>query len=188
MYDIYSSGLTHAISSLCKINQRHQTLSWFAQPFVVPVQSPTSLMFCHSLPKSGSLPSAFCRALGKVLLSVMTTFTESRTLGIEIHSAKGHQQPSKADNSYFCRVPSPNTRQRSFFAECLTPDTRQRSFFAECLTLDTRQSLICRVPFLDTRQSIIFSFPNQTFFGMFLHYVDLHVPFWHNYKIVFYNY
>jgi hypothetical protein len=25
MYDIYSSGLTHAISSLCKDNQRHQT-------------------------------------------------------------------------------------------------------------------------------------------------------------------
>jgi hypothetical protein len=36
----------------------------------------------------GALLSAFCRALGKVLLSVMTTFTESRTLGIERHSAK----------------------------------------------------------------------------------------------------
>jgi hypothetical protein len=45
-----------------------------------------------------ALPSAFCRALGKkslpsatlgkVLLSVMIAFTESRTLGTEIHSAK----------------------------------------------------------------------------------------------------
>jgi hypothetical protein len=25
VYDIYSSGLTHAISSLCRINRRHQT-------------------------------------------------------------------------------------------------------------------------------------------------------------------
>jgi hypothetical protein len=35
-----------------------------------------------------ALPSAFCRALGKVLLSVTTTFTESRTLSIGRHSAK----------------------------------------------------------------------------------------------------
>jgi hypothetical protein len=38
---------------------------------------------------------------------------------------------------------------------------------------------LCRVSFMDTRQSIFyfFSFPNQTLSGMFLHYVDLHVPF-----------
>jgi hypothetical protein len=33
-----------------------------------------------------------------------------------------------------------------------------------------------------------FSFPNQTFCGMLLHYVDLNVLFWHNYKSVCYNY
>jgi hypothetical protein len=33
-----------------------------------------------------------------------------------------------------------------------------------------------------------FSFSNQTFYGMFLHYVDLNVPFWHNYQSVCYNY
>jgi hypothetical protein len=38
-----------------------------------------------------------------------------------------------------------------------------------------------------TKYIFIF-FANQTFCGMFLHYVDLHVPFWDNYKIVFYNY
>jgi hypothetical protein len=33
-----------------------------------------------------------------------------------------------------------------------------------------------------------FSFSNQTFCGMFLDDVDLHVPFLHNYKSVFYDY
>jgi hypothetical protein len=43
---------------------------------------------------------------------------------------------------------------------------------------------------MDTRQSISFIFyiANQTFYVMFLHYVDLQVPFWDNYKSVFYNY
>jgi hypothetical protein len=35
---------------------------------------------------------------------------------------------------------------------------------------------------------IFFIFGNQTFCGVFLHYVDLQVPFWYNYKCVFYNY
>jgi hypothetical protein len=35
----------------------------------------------------GALPNAFCRALDKDLLSVTSMFTESRTLGTEIHSA-----------------------------------------------------------------------------------------------------
>jgi hypothetical protein len=30
MYDMYSSGLTHAISSLCRINRRHKKPWWFA--------------------------------------------------------------------------------------------------------------------------------------------------------------
>jgi hypothetical protein len=46
--------------------------------------------------------------------------------------------------------------------------TRQRSFFAECPTTDTRQSILCRM---------LFFFFNKTFCGIFLHYVDLHVPF-----------
>ena len=32
---------------------------------------------------------------------------------------------------------------------------------------------------------IFFIFGNQTFYGVFLHYVDLQVPFWYNYKSVF---
>jgi hypothetical protein len=104
-------------------------------------------------------------------------FAECQTLGERRRSAKGRQQPSIADGCYLCRASSVGTRQRSFFAECQPADTRQ--------------IMLSRVPFLDTRQSIFFiffSFPNKTFCGMFLHYVDLHVPFWHNYKNVSYNY
>jgi hypothetical protein len=46
------------------------------------------------------------------------------------------------------------------------------AFFAECCGLGIRQSTIS-----------FFSFPSQTFCGMFLHYVDLHIPFWHNIKV-----
>jgi hypothetical protein len=53
-------------------------------------------------------------ALSKVLLSVTTMFTESRTLDKDLftecqtlgegpHSAKGRQQPSIADDRYLCR-------------------------------------------------------------------------------------
>jgi hypothetical protein len=86
-----------------------------------------------------------------------------------------------------------------FFAECLWSGSRQRLFsnfkmhFVECPLGDTQQTLfhftlpsvnrlLCRVSFLDTRQStfLFFYFPNQTLCGMFLHYIDLHVPFWDN--------
>jgi hypothetical protein len=52
------------------------------------------------------------------------------------------------------------------------------------------ESLLYQVPSLGTRQSIFLFlcyFANQTFCVMFLHYVDLHVPFWDNYNIVFYS-
>jgi hypothetical protein len=135
----------------------------------------------------GALPSGFCRAphstkkslssaaLEKVLLSVAITFTERRTLGIGRHSTKCRQQPFIADGRYLCRV--------SGFG------TRLRTYFVECNPSDTRQTMLCRVPTLDTRQSIFlfFSFSNQTFYGLFLRYVDLHVQFLHNYKSVCYN-
>jgi hypothetical protein len=50
-----------------------------------------------------ALPSAFRRALGKVLLSVTTTFTENRTLGTERH---------------LCRVP--NTRRKATLGKGLS--------------------------------------------------------------------
>jgi hypothetical protein len=38
---------------------------------------------------------------------------------------------------------------------------------------------------LDKVYFYFFNFDNQTFCGMFLHYVDLHVLFWNNYNSVF---
>jgi hypothetical protein len=116
-------------------------------------------------------------ALGKVTLSVTTTFTKSRTLDKDLfiecqtlgerrRSVKCHQQPSIADGRYLCRALDIGTRQKSYFAECRLPDTWQ--------------VMLCQVPTLDTQQNIFlfFSFPNQTFCGLFLHYA-LHVQFWH---------
>jgi hypothetical protein len=51
--------------------------------------------------------------------------------------------------------------------------------FAECQPASTWQRLLCRVSFLNTRQItfLFFYFPNQNFCGVFLHYIDLYVPF-----------
>jgi hypothetical protein len=57
-----------------------------------------------------------------------------------------------------------------------------------CLTLSKECFTECHFWMLGKYFFIFFSFPNQTFCGMFLHYIDLHVPFLHNYKSVFYNY
>jgi hypothetical protein len=123
----------------------------------------------------GALPSAFCRALGKVLLSVTTVFTESRTLGTEIHSAK-KSLPSAKHSA------NGNARQRAVSSRLYLTTV----IFVERQALalgkeeyDTRQSMLCQVPSLGTRQSIclFFNFSNQIFCGMFLHYVDLNVPF-----------
>jgi hypothetical protein len=122
---------------------------------------------------SNSLPSAFCRALGKVRLSVTSWFTERRTLTTGPHSAKTSKKalgkrPSaavlKLTAVSLCREPRTGTRQRGFFAECQILSTR---------SIDTRQSIF-----------LFLHFGHQTFCGMFLHYVDLHVPFWDNYTSV----
>jgi hypothetical protein len=58
----------------------------------------------------GAFPSAFCRALGKVTLSVTTTFTKSRTFGIDRHLANGNARQRATSRRLqltvviFCRV------------------------------------------------------------------------------------
>jgi hypothetical protein len=44
------------------------------------------------------------------------------------------------------------------------------------------------VSFLDLGKVCFFHFFHQTFCGVFPYYIDLHVPFWHNYQNVCYNY
>ena len=77
------------------------------------------------------------KTLGKDL------FVECETLGERRRSAKGRQQSSIGDGRYLCRAPGSGTRQRSYFTECCKPDTRQ--------------TLLCRVPSLDTCK-LYFSF------------------------------
>jgi hypothetical protein len=105
-----------------------------------------------SLPESGSLSSAFYRALDKEVFAECRTgqshapgndhiyreqdyqhtktlgkdlFTECQTLGKDRRSAKGRQQPSIAYGRYLCQESRFGTRQRCYFAECIKPDTRQ---------------------------------------------------------------
>jgi hypothetical protein len=119
-----------------------------------------------------SLPSA---ALGKVLRSVNSLFTECRTLGTSKHSAKT-ALPSVKHSANMALGKGPLAPS--------TTDGRQSLPSVKYLALG-KESL-CRVSYVDTWQSIFF-FCHQTFCGMFLHYVDLHVPFWVNYNSVFYS-
>jgi hypothetical protein len=83
---------------------------------------------------SGTRQRSALRTLGKEI------FTECQTLDKRRRSAKDRQQPSIAYDRYLCQASGDGTRQISFFAECQTADTQQ--------------SMLCRVPLLDTRQSI----------------------------------
>jgi hypothetical protein len=134
-----------------------------------------------------ALPRA---ALGKVRLSAKSLFTECWTLGTGPHSAKTSLLSVKhSAKGALGKGPSAAVPKLTAVSLCREPTvgTRQRVFFAECQIVGTRQSPLCRVSSLDTRQSIFlfFYFVSQTFCGMFLHYVDLHVSFVDNYNRVF---
>jgi hypothetical protein len=129
----------------------------------------------HSAKKA--LPRA---TLGKVRLSATSLFTECWTLGTGPHSTKT-RLPSvkhsakgalgkgssaavpKLTAVSLCREPRVGTRQRVFFVECQVVGTRQRT------RVFSRHS--AKYIF------IFFDFVSQTFCGMFLHYVDLHVSY-----------
>jgi hypothetical protein len=122
----------------------------------------------------------------KVMLSVTITFTDSRHLGTRRHSTKTYLPSVKHSQ----RVISSRLKLTAvIFAESrdltlskvatltsASSPTLYKPYFAEC----PRMTL--------GKVYFVFSFSNQTFCGMFLHYIDLHVPFWHNYKSVCYNY
>jgi hypothetical protein len=94
-----------------------------------------------------------------------------------------------------CRVPAIWHSAKIFFifkicfVECQIGDTRQR-LHCECRPGDTQQRLIyTSLPSVISWHSakyicIFFCFEHQTFCGLFLHYVDLHVPFGDNYNCV----
>jgi hypothetical protein len=78
-----------------------------------------------------------------------------------------------------CRVPVIWHSAKNFFLILKYALSSARSLalgkvgFAECHPADTRQSTL-----------VFFYFTNQNFCGVFLYYVDLHVPFWDNYNCV----
>jgi hypothetical protein len=102
---------------------------------------------------SASLPSAFCRALGKVRLSAMSLFTECWTLGTGPHSAKT-RLPSVKHSAKGALGKGPSAAIPKLTAVSLCQEPR----------VGTRQSSLCRVSSLDTRQSIflffLFCLPN----------------------------
>jgi hypothetical protein len=74
------------------------------------------------------------------------------------------------------------TLGKVLFAECRPGDTRQRLFpytlpSATQFTLGKEFFAECLLWALGKVHFYFFYFPNQTFCGMFLHYVDLHIPF-----------
>jgi hypothetical protein len=97
-----------------------------------------------------TLPSA---ALSKVLRSVKILFTECGTLGTPQHSAK----------TALPRVRH-STKRALGKGPLAAVYSWRPSVFAECHILGTRQRTLCRVPSLDTRQSIflffLFCLPN----------------------------
>jgi hypothetical protein len=125
-------------------------------------------------------------------------------------SEREKEKPSVlAKFMFFAECPRCGTRQRFFlFLKYGLPSARSAAlgkgaFFAECHPGALGKDyfpLLCRVPPRDTRQSILcrvsitrhsakyicifFCFQHQTFCGMFLNYIDLHVSFWDNYNSV----
>jgi hypothetical protein len=134
-----------------------------------------------------ALPSTFYRALGKVDFTESHTrqspaldkelvyrvqdtrhsealgkdcFAERQTLGKDGSRQRAINGRSKADDSHLLPRVEVGTREKSVFTECLLWTLGKVYFY-------------------------FFYFGHQTFCGMFLHYVDLHVPFWDNYNSVF---
>jgi hypothetical protein len=149
---------------------------------------------------STSLPIAFYRALGKeafaenrirqspalgneLVYRVQDTrhrntlgqvlFAEWRTLDTDDARQKAVSGRLKLTAVSLCQGPRTGTRQRGFLpsAKYLTLG---KDLFTECLLWTLGKTYF-----------YFFNFGNQIFCGMFLHYVDLHVPFWDNYNRVF---
>jgi hypothetical protein len=134
----------------------------------------------HALPESGTLPSA-----GGFAECFLSGTRQSPALGKELvywasntrqrwRSAKGRQRPSTSDG-------------RQPFAEGRIPALGKAYSLSSVKYRTLGKESHYRVSSADTRQSIFlfFYFPNQTFCGVFLHYIDLHVPLWDNYNSVF---
>jgi hypothetical protein len=149
----------------------------------------------------GSLPSSFYRALdkegfaesrtrqspalGKELVYQVRDTRHRETLGKDCFAERqtlgkdGARQRAVSGRLQLMvvslyRGPKAGTRQSIFFAECQISGTRQRGSLPSVFCYHSTKHIFN-----------FFYFGHQTFCGMFLHYVDLHVPFWDNYNSVF---
>jgi hypothetical protein len=148
----------------------------FAECFLLGTRQRSLCRVPHSAKKP--LPSA---ALGKVLLSVMTAFAESRTLGTGIHSTKGGSRQRVVRRRLKLTVVTfAKSRVLALGKEYSLPS-------APCLTIGRASFAECRSWTLGKVYFYFFILPTKLFV-VYSYYVDLHVPFWDNYKSVFYNY
>jgi hypothetical protein len=135
---------------------------------------------------SASLPSAFSCALDKA------AFAESRTrqspaLGNELIYRVQDTRHKKL--SAKTRLPSDKHSKKAALGK--GPSAAVLKLTAVSLCRGLRSALgkdlftECILWTLGKVYFYFFNFGNQTFCGMFLHYVDLHISFWDNYNRVF---
>jgi hypothetical protein len=89
-----------------------------------------------------------------------------------------------------CRVPDLGHLAKTPLPSASCRALRKNVFYRLCRVPTDRHSTKPSLPSADWTALgkvyfIFFIFGNQTFCGVFLHYVDLQVPFWYNYKNVF---
>jgi hypothetical protein len=118
-----------------------------------------------------SLPRA---ALGKVLHSITMSFTECRTLGTEIHSVKTSLPSGKHSAKVALGKGSSAAVLKPTVVSLCRGSALGKELFTECLLWTLGKAYF-----------YFLNFVHQTFCGMFLHYVDLHVSFVDNYNRVF---
>jgi hypothetical protein len=102
-----------------------------------------------------------------------------------------HRTPLGKDKFAECETlgkgPSAAVPKLTAVSLCREPrvGTRQRVFFAECMALGKGRFAECLIKTLGKVYFYFLDFVSQTFCGMFLHYVYLHVSFVDNYNRVF---
>jgi hypothetical protein len=119
-------------------------------------------------------------------------YTAAAARSVRVREKEGYKRYVHA----LCRVPV-IWHSTKFFLKYALPSARSgtlgkglgKGAFAECHLGDTRQRLIYTslpsVTQLALGKVHLYFFGHQTFCGLFLHYVGLHVPFGDNYNSVF---
>jgi hypothetical protein len=138
----------------------------------------------HSAKKA--LPSA---ALGKVRLSAKILFTECWTLGTGRHSAKTHLPSVKhSAKEALGKGPSAAVPKLTAVSLCRVPglalgkeDSLSSAIY---MALGKGPFAECLIKTLGKVYFYFLDFVSQTFCGIFLHYVYLHVSFVENYNRV----